>query len=136
MQAPVAEENYLKGLHILIVDDMPFMRSVIKNCVKINFPSSVCDDAADGKSALEKLRTKSFNIVLCDWELPDIKGDEILRWVREESAVKDLPFIMVTANNDKDGIMKVISLKVTDYAVKPLNCEILSQKIRIALKPK
>jgi DNA-binding response OmpR family regulator len=136
MKAPIVEEDFLKGLRILIVDDMPFMRSFIKNCVKISFPSCVCYDAADGNSAIEKLRTKSFSLVLCDWELPDIKGDEILRWVREESGAKDVPFIMVTANDEKESIMKVISLRVTDYVVKPLNCEILSQKIRVALRPK
>jgi DNA-binding response OmpR family regulator len=128
------DKNTLKGLNILIVDDMPFMRNFIRNCVKRSFQGCHCDDAANGKSAIAKLRTKAFSIVLCDWELPDIKGDEILRWVREESEIKDLPFIMVTANDEKESIMKVISLGVTDYVVKPLNCEILTEKIQAAFK--
>jgi DNA-binding response OmpR family regulator len=104
--------------------------------MKISFPDCTCIEAVNGNAAIEKLRTRAFSIVLCDWELPDIKGDEILRWVREESQVKDLPFIMVTAHDEKENILKVIPLKVTDYVVKPLNCETLSQKIRAALKPK
>lgn len=136
MKEQIKEEDYLRGLRVLIVDDMPFMRSNIKNCMRISFPDCICVEAADGNSALEKLRNKSFSLVLCDWELPDIKGDEILRWVREESQVKDLPFFMVTAHDEKESLMKVIPLRVTDYLVKPLNCETLTQKIRAALKPK
>ena len=135
MKEPIVEENHLKKLHILIVDDMPFMQTFILRCLKTMFPSCICDAVSDGKSAIEKLRSKSFSIVLCDWELPDLKGDEILRWVREESAVKDIPFIMVTANYNKESIKKVISLGVTDYVIKPINCEILTRKIHSALRP-
>jgi DNA-binding response OmpR family regulator len=136
MKAPIVEEDFLKELRILIVDDMPIMRSFMKNCVKKCFPNCIVDIADDGKSAIEKIKAKSFSIVLCDWELPDIKGDKILRWVREESAAKDVPFIMVTGNAKEEDILKVIQQGVTDYVVKPVNCDILSQKIRVALRPK
>jgi PleD family two-component response regulator len=136
MKTQMVEAEFLKGLRILIVDDMSFMRDVIRQCLTMSFPSCICDDAIDGKSAMTMLQTVSYNIVLCDFELPDIKGDEILKWVREESSVKDLPFIMVTANRDVDVIKHAQFMRVTDYVVKPLNCGVLSQKIRDALKPK
>jgi len=136
MSEPAAEEDLYKELRVLIVDDMLFMRIFISNCIKKSFPGCVCDTASDGRTAIEKLRAQTHNIVLCDWEMPETRGDEVLRWVREESLNKELPFIMVTANNDRQGITKVISLGVTDYVVKPLNCETLSQKIRSALKLK
>jgi len=136
MKTPATERDYLKKLHILIVDDMPFMRSFIKNCVEISFPNCICDCVVNGKSAIENLKTQSFSIVLCDWELPDIKGDEILRWIREESEVKDMPFIMITATNDKESISKVVSMGITAYVVKPINCEILTSKIESALRPR
>jgi DNA-binding response OmpR family regulator len=136
IKTPIVEEDSLNELHILIVDDIPFMRGFIKNCVKMCFPNCIVDMAEDGKAAIQEIQTKSFSIILCDWELPDIKGDKILKWVREESPAKDVPFIMVTGNSEKEDILRVISLGVTDYVVKPLSCEILAQKIRVALRPK
>jgi len=132
----VREKEGPEKIRILIVDDMVFTRNFISNCAKLSFPGSICDTAADGKTALEKLQAQSYSIILCDWEMPGIKGDEILRWVRGAPETKALPFIMVTANDEKESIMNVISLGVTDYVVKPLNCETLSQKIRSALKLK
>ena len=136
MTEPIIEKDYLKEPHILIVDDMPFMRSFIKTCVMKNYPNCVCEEAKNGAAAIKLLQAKSFNLVLCDWEMPDTKGDAVLKWVRENSLNKDMPFIMVTANNDKAGIIDVISRKVTDYLVKPIDCEVLSRKMRAALAPK
>jgi DNA-binding response OmpR family regulator len=136
MKDPIADEDILNRLHILIVDDMLNMRSFMRECMKIVFPSSICHEAENGADAIKLLKTKLFDVILCDWELPDIKGDEILRWIRTESSYKEMPFLMVTARDDKQSIVQAMSLGVTDYVVKPLNCELLGQKMRLTLPPK
>ena len=136
MIAPIVEADHHKNLQILIVDDMLFMRLFFRGCLQLNFPSCNCEEVGTGKAAINKMQNNSYSIILCDWNLPDINGDEILKWVRTESTMKTIPFIMVTANDSKEGITKAIGLGVTDYVVKPVNCELLTSKIRNALKPK
>ena len=106
MKEPIVEENYLKELHILIVEDLTFMRSFIRTCVEINFPGCLCHEANTGAAAIDMLQTRPFSIVLCDWELPIRRGDEILQWIREESLSSGVPFIMVTAHNEAEHILK------------------------------
>lgn len=124
----------MTDVSILIVDDVPFMRQFIKSCLKVSFPHCTTDEAGNGKSAQEKLENESFTIVLCDWEMPDLKGDALLEWLRNESDSKDIPFIMITGNSKKEHIMKALELGVTDYVIKPVNCDILARKITAALK--
>lgn len=93
------------------------------------------DEAGSGSSAREKLQQGSFDLVLCDWEMPDMKGDELLRWLRNDSGTRDIPFIMVTGNNTKEHIVKARELGVTDYILKPVNRLSLEKKINAALRP-
>ena len=131
----VVEEEHLKGLKIMIVDDMGSMRFFIRVCLEMVFPSCVCEEAKNGAAAMQFLQSREFNLILCDWELPGVKGDEILRWIREESQTKDTPFIMITGYNQMSYIQKAISLGVTDYVIKPINCAVLEHKIRRVLNP-
>ena len=102
----------------------------------MSFPGCIIVEAASGQSALEKIKDEPFNIVLCDWHLPDINGGEILEWVRNKSDVKDMPFMMITGDMDREHIKKTISLEVSGYIVKPIDCASLSKRIIAALSPK
>jgi CheY-like chemotaxis protein len=121
-------------IRVLIVDDVPFMRQFLRHCVMNGFPSFHTDEAHNGTSAIEKLKGEPFDIILCDWEMPEVKGDEILKWIRTESAFKDMPFIMVTGNRDKEHIMKALQLGVSEYIIKPVTGDTLSKKMTAALK--
>ena len=102
----------------------------------MSFPGCIIVEAASGQSALEKIKGEPFHIVLCDWQLPDINGGEILEWVRDESDAKDMPFMMITGDSNREHITKAISMGVSGYVIKPLGCASLSQRIRSALSPK
>ena len=75
-----------------------------------------------------------FDIVLCDWEMPGLSGIDLLKWVRSESALNTLPFIMVTGTAEKESVEKCIAAGVTDYIVKPFTPEALCQKLKKILK--
>jgi DNA-binding response OmpR family regulator len=66
--------------------------------------------------------------------MPGLNGDELLRWLREESHIKNVPFIMITAKDDGESIMEVIKLGVTDYIVKPFSPETLCEKVTRVFK--
>ncbi len=123
-------------LRILIVDDEHVTRLFLKGCLQASFPGCIVVEAASAKTAIDTIKSELFNIVLCDRQLPDMNGDEILQWVREESDVKGMPFMMITGDSDRENIEKAISLGVSGYVVKPLDCASLSQRIAAVLSPK
>lgn len=124
----------MKEIKVLIVDDVSFMRQLIKSCLTMTSRQFVTQEVGSGKSAIESLEKEHFDIILCDWELPDIKGDEVLTWLRTESNFKKMPFIMITVNDSKEYIVQAHKLGVTDYMIKPVNCDTLARKVLDALK--
>ena len=118
---------------LLIVDDSLLMRDIIQETVKDAFPEVLTSVANDGNEAQTMLAQKHFDLVLCDWEMPALNGNELLQWLRERSSEKKVPFIMITAKDEKEHILEAMKLGVTDYIVKPFTPEILCQKVKIAL---
>ncbi len=126
----------MEELRILVVDDEYITRIFIKSCLQMSFPGCIIIEAASGQAALEKIKSEPFHIVLCDWQLPDISGVEILEWVRVASDTKNMPFMMITGDSNREHITQAISLGVSGYVIKPLDCVSLSQRVIAALSPK
>ncbi|MCC6347326.1 MAG: response regulator [Nitrospirales bacterium] len=124
----------MRTIDVLIVDDVPFMRQFIKNCLRMSFPEINAEEAGNGSAAREMLQSSPFDLVLCDWEMPTLKGDELLQWMRSEGNLREVPFIMITGKREKEFIIKALELGVTDYIIKPVNCDTLVKKIVSALK--
>lgn len=121
-------------LRLLIVDDSILMRDIIKETVEDAFPDVLTTVANNGDQAQKMLSQGHFDLVLCDWEMPALKGNQLLQWLRESSSHKTVPFIMITAKGEKEHIMEVMKLGVTDYIVKPFTPDLLCQKVEIVLK--
>lgn len=119
--------NFLK-MRILIVDDHEPMRKIFKNILrKVGFEDM--EEAVDGRDALQKLREKKFDIVLLDWNMPGLTGADVLREMKKDENLKDIPVIMVTAETSKEKVIEAIQLGVVDYIVKPFTPETLKKKI-------
>ena len=85
-----------KGIKILVVDDFPTMRRIIRNLLKeLGFEN--VDEAEDGAIGLEKLRNGGFQFVVSDWNMPNLDGLEMLKQIRADAALATLPVLMVTA---------------------------------------
>lgn len=120
---------------ILIVDDMASMRALIKVTLKqAGFDD--LDEAVDGERAIEKLAKNDYDFLICDWNMPKLNGLEVLQQVRNEQRLRNLPFIMLTANANADHVRKAIDLGVTDYVSKPFKPETLLKKMHRHLKLK
>lgn len=116
-------------LKVAIIDDATMIRDLIKKFVRQNFPSAKIFEAADGKIAQSLLKKQTVDLILCDWEMPEMNGEELLRWSREQDDLKSVPFIMVTSRGDKDFVIKAIQSGVSDYLVKPFNNKQFLEKI-------
>jgi len=113
----------MKPVKILIVDDASFMRDLVRKGVRSIYPGFILKDAADGQQAKSILKQEDFDLVLCDWEMPKMTGDELLTWVREESSQKDVRFVLITSRGEKEHVVKALELKANNYVVKPFTNE-------------
>ncbi|HAK88501.1 MAG: hypothetical protein A2077_01945 [Nitrospirae bacterium GWC2_46_6] len=116
-------------LKVLIVDDMSSVRKFTTYGLEKNHPNLAIEEAANGKEAQTLIENTRYDLILCDWEMPSMKGDELLEWVRKDSATRDVPFIMITAKNEKDDVLRAMHLGVNGYIVKPFTIEALLQKM-------
>jgi len=91
------------------------------------------DEAPDGRAALAKLRERRFGLVISDWNMEPMSGLELLRQVRADPALADLPFIMVTAEARAAKIAEAQRAGLSDYIIKPFGAEALNLKIAAAV---
>jgi len=117
-----------KKMKILVVDDFATMRRIIKNTLRqIGYENVV--EAEDGEAAVAKLETERIDFIVSDWNMPKMTGLELLRWVRSHDEFKDLPFLMVTAEAQKENILEAAKARVNNYVVKPFTAETMEEKI-------
>ena len=120
------------NMPILIVDDYKTMLRIIRNLLKqLGFDN--VDEATDGSAALQKLRQKDFGLVISDWNMEPMTGIELLREVRADSRLKNLPFIMVTAESKTENVISAKAAGVSNYIVKPFNAATLKMKLSAVL---
>ncbi len=118
--------NY--DMKILIVDDFSTMRRIEKNILK-HLGFNEIDEAGDGAEALQKLKSKKYDFIISDWNMPNMEGIELLRAVRADEDLKSLPFLMVTAEAEKASVLLAIKEGVSNYVVKPFTEEVIKAKI-------
>jgi two-component system chemotaxis response regulator CheY len=115
-------------MKILVVDDFSTMRRIVKNLLKQLGYENI-DEAEDGEQALAKLRANRFQFVVSDWNMPNMTGIELLKNVRNDPELKSLPFLMVTAEAEKEKVVEAIKAGVNNYIIKPFTAEILKEKM-------
>jgi two-component system chemotaxis response regulator CheY len=120
-------------MKVLVVDDFATMRRIVKGALKqLGFVNIV--EAEDGQIALELLKKEKVGLIVSDWNMPNMTGIEFLKVVRGDAVLKDTPFIMVTAEGQKDNVLEAVNAGVSNYVVKPFTPDILGEKIKKVLK--
>ncbi|MFL1418093.1 response regulator [Pseudomonas fildesensis] len=123
----------MSKVSVLVVDDASFIRDLVKKCLRNYFPGIKIEDAVNGKKAQAILMRETFDLVLCDWEMPEMSGLELLTWCREQAHLKAMPFVMVTSRGDKENVVQAIQAGVSGYVSKPFTNEQLLSKVKQAL---
>ncbi len=115
-------------MKILIVDDFSTMRRIIKNLLReLGFNNT--HEADDGSTALPMLQNGDFDFLITDWNMPGMTGLDLLKAVRADPKLKDLPVLMVTAEAKRDQIIEAAQAGVNGYIVKPFTAQTLKEKI-------
>ncbi len=115
-------------MKILIVDDFSTMRRIIKNLLRdLGFNNT--DEADDGNTALPKLQNGDFDFLVTDWNMPGMQGIDLLKAVRADPKLANLPVLMVTAEAKKEQIVAAAQAGVNGYIVKPFTAATLKEKI-------
>lgn len=117
-----------KNMKILIVDDFSTMRRIIKNLLRdLGFTNTA--EADDGSSALPMLQNGNFDFLVTDWNMPGMTGIDLLKAVRADDKLRNLPILMVTAEAKRDQIIEAAQAGVNGYVVKPFTAAVLKEKI-------
>ncbi|TQF76297.1 MULTISPECIES: chemotaxis response regulator CheY [unclassified Elioraea] len=121
-----------KNMNILIVDDYKTMLRIIRNLLRqLDFNN--VDEATDGAQALAMLRSGNYGLVISDWNMQPMTGLQLLQEVRADAKLRNLPFIMVTAESKTENVIAAKQAGVSNYIVKPFNAETLKEKIEKVL---
>ncbi len=117
-----------KNMSILLVDDFSTMRRIIKNLLRdLGFNNTA--EADDGQTALPMLKSGKFDFLVTDWNMPGMDGLTLLKNVRQDESLADLPVLMVTAEAKRDQIVVAAEAGVNGYVVKPFTAATLKEKI-------
>ncbi|OXR49711.1 MULTISPECIES: chemotaxis response regulator CheY [unclassified Pusillimonas] len=117
-----------KNIKILVVDDFPTMRRIIKNLLKdLGFDN--VDEAEDGQMGLDKIRNGNFDLIVSDWNMPNMDGLTMLQHIRADAALASLPVLMVTAEAKKENIVAAAKAGASGYVVKPFTAAVLEEKL-------
>jgi two-component system chemotaxis response regulator CheY len=120
-------------MKILLVDDSNTMRRIQRMTLEKLGMTDV-QEAHDGADAIEKLAGAAFDLVLMDWNMPNLTGIEALKKIKANPAVKTPPVIMVTSEAEKSRILEAIQAGAADYVIKPFEAETLQKKISGVMK--
>jgi len=120
-------------MKIIVVDDMAVMRKMISKILgELEFTN--IDTAENGNVAFEKIQAaqeekEPFQFVISDWNMPECTGIELLKRIRTSDVFKKLPFLMVTAEGEKENLIAAIKAGVSDFVIKPFTKPALKEKI-------
>jgi two-component system chemotaxis response regulator CheY len=116
------------GTKILIVDDYKTMLRIIANLLRqLGFED--IHEATDGTMALEMLGRGDYGLILSDWNMEPMSGLELLKRVRANDKLKNIPFIMITAESKTENVVAAKQAGVNNYIVKPFNAVTLKAKL-------
>ncbi len=123
------------SMPVLVVDDYSTMVRIIRNLLgQLGFAD--VDDARDGESALIKMHTRRYGLVISDWNMEPMTGYDLLRRVRADPGLGEIPFIMVTAESKTENVIAAKKAGVNNYIVKPFNAQTLKAKIEAVFAEK
>jgi two-component system chemotaxis response regulator CheY len=117
----------------LVVDDSLTMRRIVVNALKAQGYEQVIE-ACDGKDAIAKLLSEGAGFVITDWNMPEMNGLELAKWLRSNEQFEETPILMITTRGNKDDVIEALKARVNNYIVKPFTPQGLKEKIDQILK--
>ena len=118
------------GKSLLIVDDSATMRKIIMRSVRMSgIQFDTTEEAGNGVEGLEKLNKAPVDVILCDVNMPEMNGDEMVKKVREMDSCKDTKIVMVSTESSQGFIDKLLACGADDYITKPFTPDKFNEKL-------
>jgi DNA-binding response OmpR family regulator len=122
------------ALRILVVDDASFIRDMVKKHLRERLPGVEVFEAPDGNRALAQLKAQKMDLILSDWEMPNMNGEQLLASIRSDERYQSTPFVMISSRGDRTHVLKAVQAGVSDYLSKPFTPDELLGKVTKQLK--
>ena len=118
---------------ILFVEDSPTMRRIIANSLqRLGFSDII--EAENGVDALNKLEGQKIDLVITDWNMPEMNGADLVKTLRSMPEYEEIPIVMITTRGMKDDVMTAMKLGVNGYVIKPFTPDVLKSKLELVMK--
>jgi two-component system chemotaxis response regulator CheY len=117
------------GKKILVVDDSSLMRGFAKGSLE-RLKLNNITEAGDGVEALEELKKAKYDLILSDLNMPNMDGLELLKAVRSDRNLKDIPFIIMTLDGKRETLLEGVKAGLNDYLIKPVTSNALGEKLK------
>jgi two-component system alkaline phosphatase synthesis response regulator PhoP/two-component system response regulator VicR len=128
-----SDEHEIKKIKILVVDDDPHIRRLIRIILENKFSFQIIE-AEDGRQALISIKQDKPFLIVLDVMMPEIDGFQVLKEIRKEEETKDLPVLICSAINERNKVLELYNQGIIDYIVKPINPVTFNNKITQYLK--
>ncbi len=120
--------SFIPNLKFLIVDDIASMRKIVRATLgQLGFND--VQEAVDGNAALSKLRFEKFDIVITDWNMPNMSGLDFLKAIQTDEKIRGLPVLVMTAEESQDTVNQALEMGASGYIIKPFSADALGQHI-------
>lgn len=113
-----SQRKISKQFTVLVIDDNNILLRTVKEMLDEKFNVSI---AISSTQAFESIQRRLPNLILLDYEMPYVDGEEVLLQLRQRNDTKDIPVIFLTGSADKDIVTKLVSMKPAGYVLKPPN---------------
>jgi DNA-binding response OmpR family regulator len=124
----------LENMSILIVDDMESMRKSIRGMLRMLHIGKLIRHAENGREGWKALNEIPVDLAIIDWNMPIMKGIELLELIRSNKQMRDMPVIMITAEAEKKIVVEAAESDIDGYLLKPLTTQSLDERIRSVIK--
>jgi DNA-binding response OmpR family regulator len=122
----------LRGfMRIAVLDDDPAQADLV--CETLSAAGHICHSYAEGRALVKQLRRQTFDLLVLDWNVPDMSGEEVLRWVRESLSDR-LPVLFMTSRSRDTDITSILNTGADDYVVKPVSAGVLLARVGSLLR--
>ncbi|NQZ90189.1 MAG: response regulator [Colwellia sp.] len=120
----------MRNIKYLVVDDCPTVIKIVRKAIKYKIGAEQIFSASNGIEAMSLLRQEEIDIVISDWEMPEMSGKELLHQMQIHSKYKEIPFIMMSTKGDKNHVLAAIRSGACNYLIKPFTPDNLDVAIR------
>ena len=114
-----------------VLDDDPSQTDLV--CQVLTSSGHICHPFQSGKEILNQLRRESYDMLVLDWQVPDLSGPEVLRWVRDKLP-KTIPVLFITSRSGEDDIVEGLAAGADDYMIKPIRRSELVARVQALLR--